>query len=108
MYIVPRLISGTCVIGGTDTDDWTQTATDAEAAEIFERCAAADPSLEAGNRKGRVGLRPTRRKVRLELEVIGGRDVIHNYGHGGGGFTVSWGCAQEVLRLVRELDGPRY
>jgi len=33
--------------------------------------------------------------------VRNGRTVIHNYGHGGAGFTLSWGCAQTVLELAR-------
>jgi D-amino-acid oxidase len=47
----------------------------------------------------RVGLRPFRKSgVRLERDRLrDGRTVIHNYGHGGAGFTLSWGCAREVL-----------
>jgi D-amino-acid oxidase len=41
----------------------------------------------------RVGFRPTRPEIRVEREG----DVIHNYGHGGSGLTLSWGCAREVL-----------
>jgi len=50
----------------------------------------------------RVGLRPFRRSgVRLERDQLrDGRMVIHNYGHGGSGFTLSWGCAREVVDLA--------
>ena len=60
-----------------------------------------------------VGLRPLRTKgVRLEMDpqlVDGGRrwiNVIHNYGHGGSGVTLSWGCAKEVVDLALPLFGP--
>jgi D-amino-acid oxidase len=41
-------------------------------------------------------LRPYRPEVRLERD---GR-VIHNYGHGGSGFTLCRGCAEDVVALV--------
>ena len=44
----------------------------------------------------RVGLRPVRPEVRLEVEDR----TVHCYGHGGAGVTLSWGCADEVARLV--------
>jgi D-amino-acid oxidase len=48
----------------------------------------------------RVGPRPGRPSVRLEAEQVGAHRVIHDYGHGGAGVTLSWGCAEEVVRLV--------
>jgi D-amino-acid oxidase len=52
-----------------------------------------------------VGLRPGRATVRLEEgEPIGaGVRLVHNYGHGGAGITLSWGCAGEVAALVGTL-----
>lgn len=50
-----------------------------------------------------VGLRPARASVRLEAESYGERTVIHNYGHGGAGFTLSWGCAQDVVEIVNQI-----
>jgi D-amino-acid oxidase len=49
-------------------------------------------------------LRPSRRSgVRVGAEKLpDGRSVIHNYGHGGAGFTLSWGCAQTVFELARK------
>jgi D-amino-acid oxidase len=57
-----------------------------------------------------IGIRPHRRGgVRLELEEqpietsSGKKYVIHNYGHGGGGITLSWGCASVVTEMVDKL-----
>ncbi|MEK6702689.1 MAG: FAD-dependent oxidoreductase [Planctomycetota bacterium] len=56
---------------------------------------------QAGLRPGRVireacGLRPFRTSIRVQRE---GR-VIHNYGHGGAGYTLCWGSALDVVRLA--------
>jgi D-amino-acid oxidase len=48
----------------------------------------------------RVGLRPGRDRVRVELEVDGDRRIVHDYGHSGQGYLLSWGCAQQVLALL--------
>jgi D-amino-acid oxidase len=50
-----------------------------------------------------VGLRPGRSEVRLERENREQGVVIHNYGHGGAGVTLSWGCAEEVLELTEKI-----
>ncbi len=48
-----------------------------------------------------VGIRPYRKGgIRIEQEMIGEKLIIHNYGHGGAGVTLSWGCAKEVVGLV--------
>ncbi len=46
--------------------------------------------------------RPFRKSgVRLNSEKLhDGRTIIHNYGHGGAGFTLSWACAEEVYTLA--------
>ncbi|HTQ67135.1 MAG TPA: FAD-dependent oxidoreductase [Solirubrobacteraceae bacterium] len=71
------------------------------AAGIVERCAALEPRL-AGARvlEQLVGLRPSRPSVRLQAEPLGGTLCVHNYGHGRSGVSLSWGCAEEVLRIL--------
>jgi D-amino-acid oxidase len=91
------------VLGGTaEPGAWNREPDDAVAAAIVSRCARLEPRLaEATIIEHRVGLRPTRSTVRVESErSAGGRLIIHNYGHGGAGVTLSWACAQEVASLV--------
>ena len=60
-------------------------------------------------------LRAARPQARLVLQYLGpgearleredatsGPPRVHNYGHGGSGVTLSWGCAEETLRIVRQ------
>jgi len=101
-YIVPR--SQDCVLGGTaEEGEWDTEPDPGTAAAILRRCAALEPRLAGAEVLGHgVGLRPGRSEVRLEREPGGGLPLVHNYGHGGSGVTLSWGCAEEALRLVRE------
>ncbi len=47
------------------------------------------------------GLRPVCSNMRVEAERIApGHLLLHNYGHGGAGITLSWGYAAEVVKLV--------
>jgi D-amino-acid oxidase len=55
-----------------------------------------------------VGLRPYRPEgFRVEAERMGNKLLVHNYGHGGAGITLSWGTASLALDLVRDSLGPR-
>ncbi len=66
---------------------------------ILERCRRIEPNFHSDSLKAvQVGLRPGRPSVRLEREPD--RAIVHNYGHGGAGFTLCWGCAREVAQLV--------
>ena len=49
-----------------------------------------------------VGLRPFRPEgFVVEAQRAGNKLLIHNYGHGGGGMTLSWGTAQQAIELAR-------
>jgi len=99
-YVIPR--SHDIVAGGTDREgEWSRQPDDAVSEDILARCRALVPELADARVLGsRVGLRPKRPTVRLEEGHIDGHRVIHNYGHGGAGVTLSWGCADEVATLV--------
>ena len=109
MYAIPR--TNDCVFGGTnelsDDRDIDPTVTSRIVAECSRVLKISNPRVLAE----RVGLRPFRKSgVRLERDHLrDDRTVIHNYGHGGAGFTLSWGCAREVVNLghydLRQRDG---
>jgi D-amino-acid oxidase len=86
------------LLGGTEErGNWSLDPDPATAERILRGCTAIEPRL-AGLEiiEHRVGLRPTRPSVRLGEESLDGRRLLHNYGHGGAGVTLSWGCAEDV------------
>ena len=93
----------TIVLGGTqEYGNWSRVPDPATAERILAACTAAEPRLAGATILGhRVGLRPARPLVRLEAEAIaGGRHILHNYGHGGAGVSLAWGCARDVAKLA--------
>eukprot|EP00455_Lapot_gusevi_P043820 TRINITY_DN538_c0_g7_i2.p1 TRINITY_DN538_c0_g7~~TRINITY_DN538_c0_g7_i2.p1 ORF type:complete len:375 (+),score=84.43 TRINITY_DN538_c0_g7_i2:163-1287(+) len=116
-YIYPRqsiIVLGGTYIPQTESKDQTEESKakafelTAELAakhrqQILSRCAVIWPevrSLEIS--KVTFGERPYRAKVRVEAEVKkeSGTMIVHNYGHGGQGVLLSWGCARDVADLV--------
>jgi D-amino-acid oxidase len=102
-YIVPR--SADCILGGTaDENEWDLEPDPETAGGILDRCTRLEPQLEGVEvLEHKVGLRPGRPAIRLEREEgLDNVPRIHNYGHGGSGITLSWGCAEETLQLARK------
>ncbi|MBJ08374.1 MAG: amino acid oxidase [Euryarchaeota archaeon] len=100
-YTIPR--TNVTVLGGTaQVDDWDLEIREEDNDLILAKVEAIWPDLDRSKIVGgTVGLRPSRTEVRLEEEEIGGVRVIHNYGHGGAGVTLSWGCADEVVSIAQ-------
>jgi D-amino-acid oxidase len=100
MYAIPR--RNDCLFGGTNELSDNLTADPGTTSRIVAECSRVLNIDEPRVLAARVGLRPFRRSgVRLERDRLrDGRTVVHNYGHGGAGFTLSWGCAREVLELA--------
>jgi D-amino-acid oxidase len=100
-YLFPH--QDTIALGGTQQPgNWRTDPDPATADLIISRCTAIEPRLAAAELIAhRVGLRPTRPSVRLEAEELGdGQQMWHNYGHGGAGVTLSWGCALDLARAI--------
>jgi D-amino-acid oxidase len=100
MYAIPR--TNDCVFGGTNELSDNLAADPATTSRIVTECSRVLNVDKPRVLAERVGLRPFRKSgVRIERgQLRDGRPVIHNYGHGGAGFTLSWGCAREVLEAA--------
>ncbi|MEV0130326.1 FAD-dependent oxidoreductase [Dactylosporangium sp. NPDC050688] len=92
------------VLGGTiGPGDWSLEPDPAQTEAILRRCIAIEPRIAgAPVLSVEVGLRPARPQARLEEETLGDARVIHNYGHGGAGIGMSWGCAREIEQMVTQ------
>lgn len=113
-YVVPRIsdiiLGGTAFADNTTADDEIKQKIDGDEVQaIIRRCAALAPEfanltpddiLEV-----KIGLRPVRSDVRLERESPApGSWLVSNYGHGGAGVTLSWGCAAEVVEMIEAIE----
>lgn len=99
VYVVPRVDDVVC--GGVDEPGAESQSPDPDTAwRILARCTDTVAELAGAEVVGHaVGLRPYRHSVRLERDPTDPA-VVHCYGHGGAGVTLSWGCADEVTALV--------
>ncbi|EDN06657.1 predicted protein [Histoplasma mississippiense (nom. inval.)] len=109
-FLIPRPLNGGTIVGGTkQPNDWSPVPSLAVREQLLKNAAKLYPSIL--NKQGQfdvirdiVGLRPARQGgMRLELETLpgGNRKIAHAYGLAGRGVELSWGVAEEVLRLVQ-------
>uniref|UniRef100_A0A914DUK8 FAD dependent oxidoreductase domain-containing protein n=1 Tax=Acrobeloides nanus TaxID=290746 RepID=A0A914DUK8_9BILA len=87
--------------------------TDVDRKDILDRYYKLHPAMKSAKIiREWCGLRPDRPDVRLEHQIKKtpkGKPyhVIHNYGHGGNGFTLHWGCATDVVDYVKKIGQER-
>ncbi|XP_036370766.1 D-aspartate oxidase [Octopus sinensis] len=106
-YVIPNI--NRTSLGGIRIKNDYSTEVDPEISKsIWQRCTSRIPSLQ----KAKVlwewaGLRPHRDPIRIEQDVMnfpkGTLKVVHNYGHGANGVSLSWGTAKHATRLVRQF-----
>ena len=111
IYIIPRGDNMLLLGGLVESNRWT---TDIgldnyqPVRNMLERCIDFLPILKDALIDNvepvRVGLRPSRQQ-NIRLEVEPNSSIIHNYGHGGSGVTLSWGCAIEVAESAKTMLG---
>lgn len=106
-YLFPRG-DGVLIGGVAQPDVWDIGIDLSLTADIVARCSQVNVTVGYAPILNQfVGLRPGRDKVRLEAEKLSDEcTVIHNYGHAGVGYTLSWGCAGDVVTLAKNLDKP--
>lgn len=101
-YIIGR--PDGCYVGGTAYDhSWNLSVDEHEAKDLLNRGKELCEYLEGAKIVGtKVGLRPTRNPIRVEIDFsYPSTMVIHNYGHGGSGLTMHWGSAKYVYELLQ-------
>lgn len=111
-YTMNRAAGGGCILGGCmQRHNWESQPDPNLANRIMKRCVELCPDLVQQGKgveglsivRHGVGLRPMREGgIRVEMELINGVPVVHNYGHGGYGYQTSYGAAEAVNTLVEQ------
>ncbi|KAG5884953.1 hypothetical protein JTB14_026551 [Gonioctena quinquepunctata] len=99
------------ILGGTrQQHNYSTEVNEMDKRDIWRNCSELLPSIKSAEViEHQVGLRPARNKVRLEAEIKSRKEtnaslkIVHNYGHGGAGITLSVGCAAEAADIVEKL-----
>lgn len=105
-WIIPG--KETVTIGGTrQVGDMRDEISAHDSRDVWERACTYMPSLRGAKWQWEwVGMRPVREPIRIERERLqfGNKTVtvVHNYGHGGNGISLAWGCGKQAARLVHE------
>lgn len=112
-YLMTRAAAGGTILGGCyQKDNWSRDVDEELAKRIMKRAVEFCPELVRDGPldviSHNVGFRPVREGgVRVERESLHNADgsavqVVHNYGHGGGGYQMSYGCSVKVVELVND------
>lgn len=105
-YFIPH--DDYIVVGGTrEKGNYQLDVSNNVQEDILRRASDILPQIKQGTVVGNwAGLRPSRDPLRLEKELmfVNGKKlrVVHNYGHGANGVSLSWGTAKVAARLTRE------